>query len=346
MGRRQPGYGIDTRVLDKIMQQHKPMLPSEEQAEDEPFVYDPMGMVEPLPDDPAMGEQPALPGMNQGEGPDAPPPGGGGIDPSLMAALAKSGAQMGTLGGKASDTSAVSNYANILEKRKMMGDRRRATRSQKLQDWANQQKGIKSRENEGRLNRESRERIAEATRKSKEGMAQNKLSVSMGKNGEKRLGDSQQKRHDNIQMGIKAIKGMDAALTGGENTFSLMGDNNFTMHRTAWEEAIGRMQSGGAINDEEADRFRNMMPGPLDSAEIQQAKLNKMLDEMNTRGKAFDIYSDHKMAYGDPNSAGPGMLDESTAIAGPSAEEDNEAIQWAKANPNDPRAAKILQGGK
>ena len=128
MGRREPGYGIDTRVLDKIMQQHKPMLPSEEQAEDEPFVYDPLGMVEPLPDDPKPTmEQPALPGMNQGDGPDVPPPssGGGGIDPSLVAALAKSGAQMGTLGGKASDTSAVSNYANILEKRKMIKNNRR-----------------------------------------------------------------------------------------------------------------------------------------------------------------------------------------------------------------------------
>jgi hypothetical protein len=304
-----PDYGVDTRVLELIMDRRRPRLPSEDMEE-------------------------------QGSGP----------DPSLMAGIAKSSAQLGTLGGKAADTSAVSDYAKSLEQKKSGRNARLASYLSNLRAQKNkgalQAEGMKARENEGRLNRESRERIAKAIRSSKEGIARNKLSVTMDKKGEKRLGGEQQKRHDNIQMAVKAIKGMDAALASGENTFSLIGDNNFTMNRTAWEEAIGRMQSGGAIGEKEGDRFRDMMPGPLDSPEIQRSKLKKMLDEMNARGKAFDINSDYKIAYGEPKQTGPGMMEEETAIAGPTPEEDSQAIQWAKAHPNDPRAAKILQGGE
>lgn len=102
------------------------------------------------------------------------------------------------------------------------------------------------------------------------------------------LGAEQQKRYDNVRMGLKALKGMDDALAQGGNTFELIGDDAFTLNRTAWEEAVGRMQSGGAITEVEAERFKTMVPGVFDSKEIQTQKLKKMYDEMQTRLQAFE----------------------------------------------------------
>src|SRR3990167_1413067 len=48
-----------------------------------------------------------------------------GVDPSLIGALSKSFSQMGTLGGKTSDTSAVENYSNILERKRELDNQRR-----------------------------------------------------------------------------------------------------------------------------------------------------------------------------------------------------------------------------
>ncbi len=48
-----------------------------------------------------------------------------GIDPSLLGAIAKSSAQLGTLGGKTSDTSAVENYSNLLSRKRDLESQRR-----------------------------------------------------------------------------------------------------------------------------------------------------------------------------------------------------------------------------
>jgi hypothetical protein len=84
-------------------------------------------------------------------------------------------------------------------------------------------------------------------------------------------------------MGLKAVRSMREALNEGENTFSLIGDNKFTIALRNWEEAIGRLQSGGAISEDEGKRFRGMAPTKWDSAEIQKQKLNTMADEMLSR---------------------------------------------------------------
>lgn len=104
-----------------------------------------------------------------------------------------------------------------------------------------------------------------------------------------KLGGEARKRLDNIMMGNEAISDMANALAGGSTTFSMVGDNPFTFAQSRWEEAIGRMQSGGAINDTEAKRFRKLMPGPTDRKEIQVLKLTKMQSEMERRLSTFGI---------------------------------------------------------
>lgn len=103
-----------------------------------------------------------------------------------------------------------------------------------------------------------------------------------------KLSAERQQRLDNARMGFDAVQKMqDALLNKGQNTFSVFGDNDFTMNRTAFEEALGRMQSGGAISKDEEKRFAGMAPTMMDSAEIQKKKLATLSAEMEQRMNAL-----------------------------------------------------------
>lgn len=103
-----------------------------------------------------------------------------------------------------------------------------------------------------------------------------------------KMSGERQQRLDNARMGFAAVQKMqDALLNKGQNTFSLLGDNDFTMNRTAFEEALGRMQSGGAISEDEEKRFKGMAPTMTDSSEIQKKKLANLSAEMELRMKAL-----------------------------------------------------------
>lgn len=102
-----------------------------------------------------------------------------------------------------------------------------------------------------------------------------------------KLSGENMKRYDSAVMGLEAAKGMEAALKSGDNTFSLVGDNDFTLNKNRFTEALGRMQSGGAISKEEEKRFAHMAPTFTDSAEIQQKKIQWIKDEMAKRLKTL-----------------------------------------------------------
>lgn len=104
-----------------------------------------------------------------------------------------------------------------------------------------------------------------------------------GANGKAKLSGEEQKRLDSAGMALAAVTGMRKALDNGDWTRKPIGDNDFTMWRRDFEEGLGRMQSGGAITDDEAERFRDMAPGPLDSREMQYKKLKKIETEMASR---------------------------------------------------------------
>lgn len=102
-----------------------------------------------------------------------------------------------------------------------------------------------------------------------------------------KLSTTEGQRLDNARLGLKSVIGMKDALESGDFTFSPIGDNNFTRNGALFEEAIGRMQSGGAITDGEANRFRKMAPTFKDSAEMQKTKLTALQEEMTERMKTI-----------------------------------------------------------
>lgn len=161
------------------------------------------------------------------------------------------------------------------------------------------------------------------------------------------LKGEQKARFDNARMGLNAVAGMQSALAQGQNTFSLIGDNDFTRFRRDFEEAIGRMQSGGAISSDEEKRFRTMAPTKWDSKEVQEAKLAQLSSEMGERLKTLGVQPEEVSKS--PILAKSGK--EKSALipsamaggAGKPTAEDFQALQWAKSNMNDPRAKSVLQ---
>lgn len=95
----------------------------------------------------------------------------------------------------------------------------------------------------------------------------------------------QQARADNVRMAKEAVTNMAGALSRGDNTFSLVGDNDYTANLRLFQEAFGRMQSGGAIGKQEEARFRAMMPTITDSSEMQAKKIQMLLQELDKREK-------------------------------------------------------------
>jgi hypothetical protein len=162
------------------------------------------------------------------------------------------------------------------------------------------------------------------------------------------LNAEERKRLDSASMGLQAIGDMSVALESGSNTFSVVGDNEFTMARRNFEEALGRMQSGGAINSEEAARFAKMAPTWQDSAEIQTKKLQNLQAEMSLRVKNLG-FDPNEIMDARANAAGPqrgasGKWGEATAApkAEPTAEE-KAALNWLRANPKHPDAQGVMQ---
>jgi len=104
----------------------------------------------------------------------------------------------------------------------------------------------------------------------------------------KKLNSGDKQRLDNTKLGLEYTQAMDDALSSGDNTFSLIGDNKFTNSLSLAAEAFGRMQSGGAINKQEEARFMAMSPRPSDPKDIQREKLVRMqklfADRMGTLG--------------------------------------------------------------
>lgn len=110
-----------------------------------------------------------------------------------------------------------------------------------------------------------------------------------------RLGKLSKEKQDSVikaKEALQAVQGMSSAYKQGDNTFSLVGDNDYTRNRTWFEEALGRMQSGGAITRDEEVRFRRMAPGVTDSAEQQQKKLVALEQLMQDRLKILGFSTD------------------------------------------------------
>lgn len=123
------------------------------------------------------------------------------------------------------------------------------------------------------------------------------------------LSGTDKARYDNALMVAKAIDEMGAALDAGQNTFSPIGDNDYTNAERRAAEAYGRMQSGGAINKDEEKRFLAMLPGATDSKEMQRKKLIGQREEMISRLRTLGFtpeqagYAPSEFKYGATKSS-------------------------------------------
>jgi hypothetical protein len=157
-------------------------------------------------------------------------------------------------------------------------------------------------------------------------------------------------RFDNTRLAATSLNKMKAHLNKGGDRYSVFGDNDYTQNLALFEEAIGRMQSGGAITNDEGARFKTMARSLMDNPEQQQKKLDDLIAEMNSRYSTlgFDeseiedpayLSSKQVLAESIGGGSSPG-----TAIAGTkNSAKDAQALQWAKNNPGDPRAQVILK---
>jgi hypothetical protein len=89
-------------------------------------------------------------------------------------------------------------------------------------------------------------------------------------------------------MGIKAVGDVKNALDAGvsarpEMVAGVIGDNPFSEAIRRFAEAIGRMQSGGAISKDEEKRFIALMPKWNDSREMQEQKLLNIQELLENR---------------------------------------------------------------
>ncbi len=137
------------------------------------------------------------------------------------------------------------------------------------------------------------------------------------------LPSSDKQRLDNARLAFQSVGEMTNALGKGDWTFSPVGDNDFTLARTKFEEALGRMQSGGAIQNDEAARFRKMAPTAMDSNEMQLKKLTLLQNEFGQRLQTLGFKpEDFNLAYSTPGQsenqiAGAFKLPQANAAAAP-----------------------------
>jgi hypothetical protein len=91
---------------------------------------------------------------------------------------------------------------------------------------------------------------------------------------------------------------------------------------------MGRMQSGGAINKDEEERFGKLVPSTFDSKEMVEKKLKNMENELKTRIKGFGV---------DPNLI-------AVERSGAEFDDTDDAIMQAyKQNPSDPDVKRLYQ---
>lgn len=154
-----------------------------------------------------------------------------GIDPSLLGAIAKSSAQLGTLGGKTSDTSAVENYSNLLSRKRDLESQRQRDmqegedktylgginqdiQGERLNKKLEQEKTLKGQELTHKTNKENRDYLLEQRKVA----AQEALNAAHGNYYNKKSSDDgKEKENKKSQEEIKAEKALSSMFTSAIN---------------------------------------------------------------------------------------------------------------------------------
>lgn len=118
-------------------------------------------------------------------------------------------------------------------------------------------------------------------------------------------------------------------------------------------QIIGTYLEKGKMTDKDVPKYEKMLPAITDSSEVASAKIQnlKRLISLEQKGRAEALRG---AGYNTENIAmvkAPELRADRHGAAGENAvaspvsqhPQDSQAVQWAKANPNDPRAAAILK---
>jgi len=117
-------------------------------------------------------------------------------------------------------------------------------------------------------------------------------------------------------------------------------------------QAFGRYMEGGVLRKEDEEKYQKMFPNLSDTPEIAANKLaiveKLLIDRQNSSVQALKSsgYDTKGVDQNLVSRPAPDILNinggakKAAPVVHPEA---NEALQWAKSNPNDPRSAAILQ---
>jgi hypothetical protein len=143
-------------------------------------------------------------------------------------------------------------------------------------------------------------------------------------------------------------------------------DTDLSRNQRLLNEAVGRLQSGGVIGNEELVTFNDMGPRPGDTEEQRVKKLADQRQFLEDRLIAFGFMPEEldqvgfkaerlgydekgksrRSSFQSKGSAGGELIQDAQAGAPGKTSftnEDLDALNWAKANLNDPRAGAIMQ---
>jgi hypothetical protein len=139
-----------------------------------------------------------------------------------------------------------------------------------------------------------------------------------GNGSTRKLGAEDIKAVSNIDQILTQIPKMRAALEKGDALkpslmgYTVGGDNDATQARRMMVEAIGRLQSGGAIGIDEAKNFENLVGTLFDDDTRRMDKLKELEGEFGRRRNYYMYGPDAQLGGGSqraPSSAMPGNMD-------------------------------------
>ena len=129
----------------------------------------------------------------------------------------------------------------------------------------------------------------------------------------------------------------------------------FNAHLKNLNQLAGKFQEGGVLRAEDTEKYKQMLPQLTDTADLRKAKLrearnflelkyNNYLDSYQKAG--YDVSKYEKLgqrAKQDRPKTDGGLKVNASPTSGDSNVRSSIAIKWAQANPNDPRAQKVLE---
>jgi hypothetical protein len=301
----------------------------------------------------------------------------------LMDVLNRSAAQAGSIGGKIADTSAITdNTARAIEGQQQdvnWMDKDRASRENlnkylmgKLLDQEGQVSAGRMKqaelqsdvEKEARREAQRKEELAQANKFKNAELGLKKQELAQ-KGTEKKSGTqvpgsvaAELGQFDSaVAMADDAMKSyMEKASSPGSSVKSwLPGSdaNQYEKERDVTAQAIGTILEGGKLTEQDYDRYKAMLPSPIDTNQIAQTKITaiKNLIEQRRKGKiqglaqtGFDVSG---VQQREPTGfakagAGGGIMPEAVASTPKITPQDAQALRWAQEHQDDPRAKAIF----